>query len=209
MRRRTRRGAAWGGVVGPIAFVTAWAVAAAVTSAPYSSVDDAISRLAAVGSDVRSTMTVGFVAFSAGVGPYAIALRRAVPGRAWWAALATAGATIAVAALPLDRSDLVDRLHAAAAVVGYVTLVGVPLGCARPLARLGHRTLAAAAIVATATSTVGLAASLVVDADGLAQRIGLSATDAWIVASVPTVRALAAARRPTLDGDPPHGIMDR
>jgi hypothetical protein len=53
MSERNVRIAALGGVIGPIGFVGAWIASAATTSVPYSSVDEAISRLAAVGADTR------------------------------------------------------------------------------------------------------------------------------------------------------------
>ena len=58
-----RRVAALGGIVGPVGFVGAWIASAAITSMPYSSIDDAISRLAAVGADTRWLMTAGMVTF--------------------------------------------------------------------------------------------------------------------------------------------------
>ena len=72
----TTRVAALAGVVGPAAFIGAWSVGAAVTSREYSSIDDAISRLAAVGADTRALMTTGFVGFGVGLPVYAWALRR-------------------------------------------------------------------------------------------------------------------------------------
>ena len=181
---------AWGGAIGPIAFVSAWVVGGLVTDRNYSPVDDTISRLAAVGAETRPLMTAGFVAFGLAVPAYAAALRRAIPGPAWIAAAATGVSTLFVAALPVDRSSLVDALHAAAAGTGYLTLVAVPLLAARPLRRLGHSTLASFGVGLAAVSTLSLATSLAVDATGLFQRIGLTATDAWLVASVPAVHAL-------------------
>src|SRR6202011_5852755 len=49
-----------GGGIGPAAFVTAWATTGAATKG-YSPIDDAISRLAAVGTTTRPFMTAGFV----------------------------------------------------------------------------------------------------------------------------------------------------
>ena len=49
-------------------------------------------------------------------------------------AVATGVATLAVAALPLDRSASVDTWHGVAATIGYVTLAATPVlsavGCA-------------------------------------------------------------------------------
>ena len=134
--------AALGGVIGPAAFIGAWTIGAAVTTNEYSSIDDAISRLAAVGADTRALMTAGFVTFGVALPVYASALRRVVGGTAWMAAAATGIATLAVAATPLDHSATVDTWHGIAAGIGYVTLAATPLLAARPLAQHGHRALA-------------------------------------------------------------------
>lgn len=180
---------AWGGVIGPVAFIGAWVIAAAMTSMPYSSIDDAISRLAAIGSDVRWLMSVGFVVFGLCLLVYSIAIRRGLEGPAWIAALITGVATLAVAALPLDHAETVDRFHGVAAGVGYVSLAAIPLLAARPLLDAGRSALSTAGIAAGFVAAVSLATSLLVDADGLFQRLGLTVVDLWIVASVPVVNA--------------------
>lgn len=181
--REPVRTAALGGVIGPAGFIGAWAVGAAITSAPYSSIDDAISRLAAVGSDARWLMTAGFVTFGVSLPVYAWALRSTVPGRAWITATATGLATLAVAATPLDRSDTVDRLHAVFAGIGYLTLAATPLLAARPLLAMGHRRLARTGIAAGVTSALALAATTSGLPTGLFQRVGLTVSDAWIIAT--------------------------
>ena len=103
-------------------------------------------------------------------------------------------ATLGVAAAPLDHSDLVDGLHVIAAGVGYVTLAAVPLLAFRPLVAAGHHRLAAFGAAMASVSAVALPTSLVVSQTGLFQRIGLTAGDAFLVASVPVVRALRAQR---------------
>lgn len=181
--REPVRTAALGGVIGPAGFIGAWAVGAAITSAPYSSIDDAISRLAAVGADTRWLMTAGFVTFGVSLPVYAWALRSRVPGRAWITAAATGVATLAVAATPLDRSDTVDRLHAVFAGIGYLTLAATPLLAARPLLAMGHRRLARTGIAAGVTSALALAATTSGLPTGLFQRVGLTVSDAWIIAT--------------------------
>lgn len=126
--------------------MAAWAIGGLVeasdsgraAAAGYSPVDDAISRLAAEGADARTLMTLGFVAFGVGVPCFGLALRRAVAGPAWVAAVVTGLATLGVAATPLDRSPAVDDLHAAAATVGYLSLVALPLLAARSFAALAR-----------------------------------------------------------------------
>lgn len=177
------RAAALGGLVGPATFIAAWAVGGATTDRPYDPVDDAISRLAAIGADTRPLMTAGFVAFGVALPAYGWALRAALPGWAWLAATATGLATLGVAAAPLDRSHAVDLAHAAFAVTGYATLAATPLLAQRPLRRRGHRLLADAGVAAGAASAAALALTATGAATGLFQRVGLTATDAWLIAS--------------------------
>ena len=178
------RTAALGGVVGPAAFIGAWTIGAAVTTVEYSSIDDAISRLAVVGADTRALMTAGFITFGVALPVYAWALRRVVGGAAARiTAAATGVATLAVAATPLDRSATVDAWHGVAAGIGYVTLAVTPLLAARPLSQIGHRTLAAAGVVAGAVSAISLVLTTTGLPMGLFQRLGLTASDIWIAAS--------------------------
>ena len=186
--RTSVRTAALGGVIGPASFIGAWVVGAAVTSAPYSSIDDAISRLAAVGSDTRWLMTAGFVTFGVALPVYASALRATVPGRAWMTAAATGLATLAVAATPLDRSETVDQLHSIFAGIGYMTLAATPLLAASPLRAMGHQRLARFGIAAGLTSATALALTTSGLPTGLFQRVGLTVSDAWIIASVVAIR---------------------
>lgn len=179
----TRRTAALGGILGPSAFIAAWVAGATVTARTFSSVDDPISRLAAAGSDTGGLMTAGFVVFGVAVPIYAWALREAVGGPAWIAATATGLATLGVAATPLDHSDVVDRLHGLLAGFGYLALAATPLLAARPLLAAGHRHLGVGAVVAGVVSAVALAATVLDVPSGLFQRVGLTATDGWIVAS--------------------------
>ena len=187
MRNRVRT-AALGGLIGPAGFISAWVIGAATTSVPYSSIDDAISRLAAVGADTRWLMTAGFVTFGLSLPVYAWALRSTVPGRAWITATATGLATLAVAATPLDRSDMIDRLHSIFAGIGYLTLAATPLLAAPPLFMMGHQRLARSGIAAGLTSAIALALTTTGLPTGLIQRVGLTVSDAWIIATVLTMR---------------------
>lgn len=185
--RSSVRTAALGGVIGPAGFVGAWVIGASVTSSPYSSIDDAISRLAAVGSDTRWLMTAGFVTFGVSLPVFASALRSSLPGRAWITAAATGVATLAVAAAPLDRSETIDRMHGVFAGIGYLTLAATPLLAAAPLRAIGHHRLAQSGIAAGLTSATALALTTTGHWTGLFQRVGLSVSDAWIVATALTV----------------------
>lgn len=189
---------AWGGAVGPLGFITAWALGGALTNRDdYSPLHDTISQLAAVGANTRPLMTSGMVLFGVAVPTYALVLRHALPGRAWVAAAATGIATLGVAATPLDHSDLVDRLHQIAAGAGYVTLTLVPILARRPLQARGHHRLAAFGTAMAAVSTVALPTSILVEQTGFFQRLGLGAGDAFLIASVPAIRSMLAARAPS------------
>jgi Protein of unknown function (DUF998) len=170
-------------VIGPAVFIGAWALSATVTSGEYSSIDDAISRLAAIGADTRPLMTAGFVGFGIALPIYATALRCSVGGAAWVTAATTGVATLAVAATPLDHSAAVDRWHGVFAGIGYVTLAATPLLAARPLIRQGHRALARLGLVAGAVSALSLILTTTPLPSGLFQRLGLTAGDVWIAAS--------------------------
>lgn len=174
------RWAALGGVVGPVAFVTAWFVGGLATDG-YEPTQDAISRLAAVGADTRWWMTTGFLVFTAGTAAAGVALRRAVAGWSWLGVVGTGLATAAVAATPLDRSEAVDLAHGVAATTGYVAFVLAAALAARPLSAAGHRGLAGLSVVAAAVGGACLALTTLGGADGGFQRAGLSALDLWLV----------------------------
>ena len=170
-----------GGVVGPVAFVTAWSALGASTPG-YSPVDDAISRLAASGASSRIGMSAGFGVFGVGMTLYAGALRSALPGPAWVLAVATGVATLGVAALPLQTS-MGDAPHHVAAAIGYATLAALPPVAGRSLARQGRQGPARWSTVTGAVSAACLLASTLGPAHGLFQRAGLTVVDAWVVAS--------------------------
>jgi hypothetical protein len=190
--------AALGGVIGPVVFIGAWSVSAAVTAREYSSIDDAISRLAAVGADTRPLMTAGFVGFGVALPVYASALRRVVGGAAWLTAAATGIATVGVAAAPLERSSTVDTWHGVVAGIGYVTIAATPVLAARPLILQGHRVLGGLGLVAGVVSAVSLVLTTTNLPTGLFQRLGLTAADIWIATSALAIAGgkLRAAPRP-------------
>ncbi len=183
------------GIVGPAAFIAAWVVAGALTTG-YSWIDDAISRLAAVGAPARVLMTAGFVCFGVGLPVYAIALRRHLAGRAWIAAVTSGAATLGVALFPLGTSSTIDGAHNAMAASGYLALVAIPLLAARPLLVARRRAVAVGSLVVAGLAGACLAASLVGPAHGLYQRAGLTLVDLWLMTG-----ALAILRSsPTSDG---------
>lgn len=193
-RPLARRILRYGSLVGPAAFVSAWAVAGSVTGRPYSPVRDTISRLAAVGADTRPLMTAGMVVFGVAMPASALAWKTAVGGRAWMLVAATGMSTLAVAATPLDHSGLIDRLHEIAAATGYVTLAAIPVAARTALSGRGFPRHAAVGTALAVVSATSLAVSLAVEQTGLFQRIGLTVIDLWMIASVPVLGALIGRR---------------
>jgi len=177
----SRRLLGLGGIIGPAAFITAWAVLGA-RRAGYNPITDHISRLAAAGVPERAAMSAGFVAFGLAVPAYGLALRRNLPGPAWATAVATGLATLGVAAFPLD-GPAGDTPHAIAAGIGYATLAATPLLAARPLHRSGRTRWAIASVIAGVASGACLAATVVGPGTGLLQRTGLGIGDLWLAAT--------------------------
>lgn len=175
-------GPAWGGIVGPSAFMAAWIVGGSMRPG-YSPVDDAISQLAAAGIPNRAVMTAGFIGFGVGVPIYAAALRACVPGPAWITAAGTGLATLGVAAFPLGGSPTTDMVHTGLAVLGYATLVATPLLAAGPLRASGHSRAALASAATGVASGLCLAATGLGPANGLLQRAGLTLGHTWLAAS--------------------------
>jgi len=172
---------AWGGVIGPASFVTAWAACGAAKSG-YSPIDDAISRLAAIGASTRPFMTAGFVAFGVSVPLYGSALRRHLNGPAWLTAVSTGIATLGAAAFPLGVSNTIDGVHGTMATIGYATLAATPLLAVRPLCSSGRRQAAGLSLGAGVLAGLSLAATVLGPAHGLFQRLGLTIGDVWLAA---------------------------
>ena len=173
---------ALGLALGPVAFVSAWAIGGAGTPG-YDPVADAISRIAAVGAPERGLMTAGFLAYGAAVGAGSLALRRSNLVGTWgWAAL-NAAATVAVAATPLEHSDRIDLLHGICAAVGYASITVLPLVARRSFLRLGLDRAARASVVAGAVSAACLVATTLGPGKGALQRTGLLAGDVWLIAT--------------------------
>lgn len=176
-----RRSLAFGGIIGPTAFIAAWAILGAPKTG-YNPVEDHISRLAAQGVPERPAMTAGFLVFGVSLPLYAVALRSRLAGPAWMAAAATGIATLGVAAFPLD-GPAGDTAHAVAAGAGYATLAATPLLAAWPLRRAGRVGWSRASVVAGGASAICLVATTVGPATGFFQRAGLTIGDLWIATS--------------------------
>ena len=188
---------ATGGIVGPLAFVSAWAIAGAVGD--FSPTNDAISDLAAVGASTRVAMTLGFIVFGVGLIAFGLALRSVLDGPAWIAAVVTGSATLGVAATPLG-GWAGDGMHAVFAGIGYVSIAAVPLLTAPTLRRAGRTGWAVASVLVGGLVAGFLAASTLGPEHGLWQRLGLTISDVWIVVVavgiVATDAGIRRARRP-------------
>lgn len=168
-------------IAGPVVFVTTWVVAGGRYDG-YTPTVDPISELAAVGAPTRVLMTAGFVAYGAFVLAAAPSLGRRFGRSTGIAAALNAVATFAVAALPLG-SPTTEDLHGVAAGAAYVALVAIPLTAIRRLRREGSGRWVIGSALVAGVATVALASSVIGDSAGLAQRIGLSTVDGWLIAA--------------------------
>ncbi len=176
-----------GGIIGPAAFIGAWALLGARTRG-YSPVDDPISRLAAIDAPTRAAMTAGFLAYAIGVGAHSTELRRALPGPAATAAAVNVVGTVGIAVTPLG-SAMGGAPHAVAAALAYGSLAATPLLAVRPLAARGDRAAARGSAIVGTTCGACLALSAVVGSHtGLWQRLGLTIGHAWLIASAMVIR---------------------
>ncbi len=168
---------ALGGIVGPAAFIGAWAVLGATRSG-YSPISGHISDLGALGTTTRAGMTAGFVVYGLGLPMYgaaAYARGRRVIGAL---AVVTGLSTLAVAAFPLGTAS--DRPHVISAAIGYVTLAAIPIVGAVHSWRSGRRTSALVSAAVALASGAALVASLSGPQGGLWQRTGLTLSDLWV-----------------------------
>lgn len=168
------------GVAAPTVFVAAWFFAGVFTRADYSPIDDAISRLAAVDSDVRWFMTAGFVLFAGTMQLFANAVRVQFDVATAGMVSANGFATLAVAATPLDNSPTIDQLHNVAAISGYLSLAAIPLLARSKLRERDKATLAGVGMVAALVAAISLSLSALGLPTGLFQRLGLTVVDIWI-----------------------------
>ncbi len=180
-RRSLDRLRSAGVIVGPLAFITAWAVSGARTKG-YSPIRDHISDLAAVDAPTRPIMNAGFAAFTVAVALAAGPLRRLIGTPGTIAMGLNAALSAGVALAPLGISPAGDRRHQVAAGAGYLALAALAPAAAPALAQRSPA-LAAASIGVGALSMVCLGASLAAkEQSGFWQRAGITATDAWLVA---------------------------
>jgi hypothetical membrane protein len=185
MSERLRRLGASAGVVGPVAFVGGWLIAAAIRPG-YSSVQEQISQLARLGAPHRALMTAAFIGFGVTVPAFAPVLDDSLgTGRVLACTLSLAGlATLGVAAVPLSRSGggLEDVAHGTFATLGYIGMALSPMTGAVAFYRRHQFTAAGVSGAAGIVSAASLAATPFVSTHiGLFQRLGLGVVDAWLV----------------------------
>lgn len=183
-------------VLGPSAFITAWAVSGAITPG-YSPIRDHISDLAAVEATTRSLMNVGFGAFALSVGAAVIPARRFLGTPAAVVLGANVVSTVGIALAPLGRSPEGDRAHAVVAGLGYLALAAMGPSAAPTLAKRSPA-IGRASVGVGAVSIACLGLSLVRPEAGFWQRAGILATDAWLIAmglSAVTGASAGRARR--------------
>ena len=178
--RRERRLAA-GAIWGPGLFILAWVVGGFMVDG-YSPIDDHISSLAGVNAASRMVMNLGFVAYVAGVGSAAWPLRKVIGNGASVALFVNALLVLGVLFTPEGLSSNADFLHG-----GFASLLYLSLAFVGPLAALTFRQSglirwAIVSLVAGAVTAMSLWLSLGEARSGLFQRIGLTATDLWLMA---------------------------
>lgn len=181
-----------GVIVGPLAFISAWAVSGAITEG-YSPIRDHISDLAAIDAPTRPLMSVGFAVFTVAVASAVGPLRRLIGTPGSIALGINAALSGGVALAPLGVSPDGDRLHQVVAGAGYLALAALGPASAPALAKR-HPTFAKASVGVGVFSLACLVASLSSDGtSGFWQRAGITATDAWLVALGTLALTTAAA----------------
>jgi hypothetical membrane protein len=171
-------------IVGPVALIGGWTVAAARQPAGYDAVRDTISALAADGATDRWIMTTGLAVLGASYLATAAGLTEAaLPGRTL---LGIGGAaTLAVAALPQPTAG-----HVPAATVAFVTLALWPALSDLPTRRAG---VVASAALLVLLGWLGLELS---DGTllGLSERVLAGAEALWPLAVAVSLRRRVHAR---------------
>jgi hypothetical membrane protein len=171
------------GLVGPAVFLAGWAVVGAAT-AGYSARHQPISDLARIGAPHRLAMTAALFVYGLCLLGFAPVLGRALGRGLLTAGVALIGITaLGVAAFPLTRvaHSTGDTVHATFAVTGYLAAAATPLiGGTAQWAR-GERGWAAGSLVAAGVAAVALTVAVAWANPGLAQRLGLTVTDLWLM----------------------------
>lgn len=128
-------------------------------------------------------MSAGLVGCALGLLAVAPLVGRAVGSALTTGLLRVAGAvTLGAAAFPLAevRGGATDPVHMACAAVGYVALAVLPLVAATTLRRSGRRGAAPAYAVGVLASVCLVLTVPLHDVSGGLQRVGLTASLAWV-----------------------------
>lgn len=201
MTKNRVRQLALAGIVGPLVFALA-AVIGATRVAGYSHVHQFVSELAAVGSDARPVMTVGFFTLGFALLVFAWSVRRLLPAaRALVVVIALSGfGTLMAGTFSCDRGcpttgdrTTHQQLHDTSSVITFSAWIVAPLVAARQLR--GTR-LARLSLV---LGLIALAVSLVLaayasggrqpdDPVGLLQRIVLLMVFGWFACTTIELR---------------------
>jgi len=185
------------GLVGPAVFIVGWAGLGAGT-AGYSALRQPISDLARIGAPHRLAMTAALFVYGLCMLGFAPVAARAPGPRLLGPVVGLIGiAALGVAAFPLTEvpgSDG-DAGHALFAVTRYLAATAAPLLGGAALWARGARGWAGASFAAAAVAATALTLTVAPGDPGLAQRVGLSAADLWLMAMA--ARALGAGRSAT------------
>ena len=166
-------------IVGPAAFISAWALSGALTPG-YSPTRDHISDLAAIDAPTRALMNAGFAAFAVSVAAAAVPARRFLGKPAAVVLGANALLTVGIMFAPLGRSEGGDVAHGAVAGLGYLALAAMAPS-AVPTIIKRRRRLGLASVGVGVASMACLGLSLIRPEAGFWQRAGITVTDAWLI----------------------------
>jgi hypothetical membrane protein len=192
---RTDRWRCAGLILGPVTFISAWAIAGARTPG-YSPIRDHISDLAAVGAPTAPLMNAAFATFVIVVTPAIGPVRRSIGTPTAVVLGVNIALTAAIALAPLGRSMAGDRLHNVVAGAGYLALGALALSAVPSLWPRNRAAALASGVVGSAT-LASLAASIASsDLSGLWQRAGITVTDGWMIAVGVVALTGVATRRP-------------
>lgn len=204
------------GALGVLAYISAWAVAGALTPS-YDPLQQAISELFARGAPAGPRWLVAGALMATGVllaamGP---ALHHGLPGRGMAGPVLTSlsgAGTVAVALAPCSDgcpgfgSSLTDSLHTLTAAFGYLTLLAAPIAFAW---RLRHHLprIAAVSALLGGIAAVGFAlryGGVVPAVPGLQQRVMNTVADLWYVLAAGVVVHRRRRARWRHVPSPPH-----
>ena len=171
------------GIVGPVAFISAWVIAGALRDG-YDPVIQAISRLAESGAPNRWIVTAGMITFGVSALVFASVMKQFTKPGAFFMVVAGLS-SFGVAAFPCTSgcpgigSTFFDTAHVVVAGIHYVALTNAPL--AIWWERRTGRYALFCLVMATATGLALTAQALGIGPNGLMQRTGITLSDVWMI----------------------------